>query len=235
VTEQRLAWLNLVLASLLCVFLLAGCRSNAPETAAPQPAASEPTTTPDVTAPDGRPVIVAFGDSLTAGFGADPGDSYPDYLEKELNASGYRYQVINEGVSGNTTKDGVDRLPDVLRLKPVLVIVAFGGNDGLRGLPIATTRDNLDRIVATLTRAGVKVVLGGITLPPNYGSDYIRQFNQTYTLLAAKYHLPLLPFLLQGVYGVAGGMQADGIHATAQGNAQVAKNLLPLIVPLLKK
>jgi acyl-CoA thioesterase I len=235
VTEQRLAWLNLVLASLLCAFLLAGCRSNAPETATPQPAASEPTTTPDATAPDGRPVIVAFGDSLTAGFGADPGDSYPDYLEKDLNASGYRYQVINEGVSGNTTKDGVDRLPDVLRLKPVLVIVAFGGNDGLRGLPIATTRGNLDRIVATLTHAGVKVVLGGITLPPNYGSDYIRQFNQTYTLLAAKYHLPLLPFLLQGVYGVAGGMQADGIHATAQGNAQVAKNLLPLIVPLLKK
>ncbi len=235
-TEQRPAWLHLVFASLLCAAaLLAGCRSNAPETATPQPAASEPTTTPDAAAPDGRPVIVAFGDSLTAGFGADPGDSYPDYLEKDLNASGYRYQVINEGVSGNTTKDGVDRLQDVLRLKPVLVIVAFGGNDGLRGLPIATTRDNLDRIVATLTHAGVKVVLGGITLPPNYGSDYIRQFNQTYTLLAAKYHLPLLPFLLQGVYGVAGGMQADGIHATAQGNAQVAKNLLPLIVPLLKQ
>jgi acyl-CoA thioesterase-1 len=180
-------------------------------------------------------VIVAFGDSLTAGFGADPGDSYPDYLEKDLNASGYRYQVINEGVSGNTTKDGVDRLQEVLRLKPVLAIVAFGGNDGLRGLPIAATRSNLDRIVATLTHSGVKVVLGGITLPPNYGSDYIRQFNQTYTLLAAKYHVPLLPFLLEGVYGVAGGMQADGIHATAQGNAQVAENLLPLIVPLLKK
>jgi acyl-CoA thioesterase-1 len=236
VTEQRPAWLHLVFASLLCAAtLLSGCRSNAPETATPQPAASEPTPTPDAASPDGRPVVVAFGDSLTAGFGADTGDSYPDYLEKDLNANGYRYQVINEGISGNTTKDGVDRLQDVLRLKPVLVIVAFGGNDGLRGLPIATSRDNLDRIVATLTHAGAKVVLGGITLPPNYGSDYIRQFNQTYTLLAAKYHVPLLPFLLQGVYGVAGGMQADGIHATAQGNAQVAKNLLPLIVPLLKK
>jgi acyl-CoA thioesterase-1 len=236
VIEQRPAWLHLVFASLLCAAtLLAGCRSNAPETATPQPAASEPTTAPDAAAPDGRPVIVAFGDSLTAGFGADPGDSYPDYLEKDLNASGYRYQVINEGVSGNTTKDGVDRLQEVLRLKPVLAIVAFGGNDGLRGLPIAATRSNLDRIVATLTHSGVKVVLGGITLPPNYGSDYIRQFNQTYTLLAAKYHVPLLPFLLEGVYGVAGGMQADGIHATAQGNAQVAENLLPLIVPLLKK
>ena len=240
-TDQRLAWLHPVLGSLLfATSLLAGCRAKAPQTATPQPAASDTTATPDTATPDaatpgGRPVIVAFGDSLTAGFGADPGDSYPDYLEKDLIARGYRYQVINQGISGNTTKDGVDRLQDILRLKPVLVIVAFGGNDGLRGLPIATTRDNLDRIVATLTHSGVKVVLGGITLPPNYGSDYIRQFNQTYTLLAAKYHLPLLPFLLQRVYGVAGGMQADGIHATAQGNAQVAKNLLPLIVPLLKK
>ena len=157
-------------------------------------------------------MIVAFGDSLTAGYGADPGDSYPDYLEKDLNAKGYHYQVINQGISGNTTKDGVDRLPDALRLKPVVVIVAFGGNDGLRGLPIATTRENLDHIVSTLLHSGAKVVLGGITLPPNYGPDYIRQFNQTYALLAAKYHVPLLPFLLQGRLRVAGGMQA-GRHS----------------------
>jgi acyl-CoA thioesterase-1 len=217
--------------------LLAGCRTKAPEGAGPQPAAaSDSSPANDTTAqPDGRPVIVAFGDSLTAGYGADTGDSYPDYLEKDLNAKGYHYQVINQGVSGNTTKDGVDRLPDALRLKPVLVIVAFGGNDGLRGLPIASTRENLDQIVATLLHSGAKVVLGGITLPPNYGPDYVRQFNQTYALLAAKYHVPLLPFLLQDVYGVAGSMQADGIHATDQGNAQVARNLLPLIVPLLKK
>jgi acyl-CoA thioesterase-1 len=216
--------------------LLAGCRSKTAESPQPAAAASDATPLSDTTAlKDGRPVIVAFGDSLTAGFGADPGDSYPDYLEKDLKAKGYDYQVINQGISGNTTKDGVDRLEDALRLKPVLVIVAFGGNDGLRGLPIASTRENLDQIVATLLHSGAKVVLGGITLPPNYGSDYIRQFNQTYALLAAKYHVPMLPFLLQDVYGVPGSMQADGIHATDQGNAQVARNLLPLIVPLLKK
>ncbi len=221
--------------------LLAGCRTEAPkapEAAAPQPSAAVSDSSPasDSTAqPDGRPVIVAFGDSLTAGYGADPGESYPDYLQRDLNAKGYHYQVINQGVSGNTTKDGVDRLQDALRVKPVLVIVAFGGNDGLRGLPIASTRANLDQIVSTLLHSGAKVVLGGITLPPNYGPDYIRQFNQTYALLAAKYHVPMLPFLLQDVYGVAGSMQADGIHATDQGNAQVAKNLLPLIVPMLKK
>jgi acyl-CoA thioesterase I len=231
VTYRRLACVLLFTSS-----LLAGCRSKAPEAAAPQPAAAASDSSPASDTPaDGRPVIVAFGDSLTAGYGADPGESYPDYLEKDLNAQGYRYQVINQGISGNTTKDGVDRLEDALRLKPVVVIVAFGGNDGLRGLPIASTRENLDQIVATLQHSGAKVVLGGITLPPNYGPDYIRQFNQTYALLAAKYHVPLLPFLLQDVYGVAGSMQGDGIHATDQGNAQVARNLLPLIVPLLKK
>jgi acyl-CoA thioesterase I len=232
VTYRRLACV------LFASSLLAGCRSKVPEAASAQPAAAATDSSPasDATAPtDGRPVIVAFGDSLTAGFGADAGDSYPDYLEKDLNAKGYRYQVINEGISGNTTKDGVDRLQDALRLKPVLVIVAFGGNDGLRGLPIAATRANLDQIVSTLLDSGTKVVLGGITLPRNYGPDYIRQFDQTYVLLAAKYHVPLLPFLLEDVYGVAGGMQADGIHATDQGNAQVARNLLPLVVPLLKK
>jgi acyl-CoA thioesterase-1 len=234
VSYRPLALLMLA-ASLLC-----GCRSKAPETAAPQPAASDSAAAPsqasDTTAVlDGRPVIIAFGDSLTAGYGADPGDSYPDYLQKDLDAKGYHYQVVNQGISGNTSKDGVDRLEDALRLKPVLVIVAFGGNDGLRGLPIASTRENLDRMVSTLLNSGAKVVLGGITLPPNYGPDYIRQFNQTYALLAAKYHVPMLPFLLKDVYGVDGGMQADGIHATDQGNAQVAKNLLPLIAPLLKK
>jgi acyl-CoA thioesterase-1 len=218
--------------------MMTACRSKTPESVSPQPEASEaasPAADTAAAAPDGRPVIAAFGDSLTAGYGADTGDSYPDYLEKDLNGMGYQYHVINEGVSGNTSKDGVDRLPDVLRLKPVVVIVAFGGNDGLRGLPIASTRENLDRIVSTLLDSGAKVVLGGITLPPNYGPDYIRQFNQTYALLAAKYHVPMLPFLLKNVYGVPGGMQADGIHATDQGNAQVAKNLLPLIVPALKK
>jgi acyl-CoA thioesterase I len=215
--------------------MMTACRSKTPQPASPQPDASEAASDTTASAPDGRPVIVAFGDSLTAGFGADTGDSYPDYLEKDLNALGYRYQVINQGISGNTTKDGVDRLPEVLRLKPVVVIVAFGGNDGLRGLPIASTRENLDRIVSSLLDSGAKVVLGGITLPPNYGSDYIRQFNQTYALLAAKYHAPMLPFLLKNVYGVPGSMQADGIHATSQGNAQVAKNLLPLILPALKK
>jgi acyl-CoA thioesterase-1 len=120
-------------------------------------------------------------------------------------------------------------------MKPAVVIVEFGGNDGLRGLRIEDSRSNLDRIVAALKASGTKVVLAGITLPPDYGPDYIQQFNETYSLLAAKYHVPLLPFLLQGVFGVDGMMQRGETHATSAGNKIVAKNVLPLVTPLLKK
>lgn len=227
-TRSSRTWLCFAVALTLAI---AGCK----EKTAPLPESAPSAATPAPQPRDDRPVIVAFGDSLTAGYGTDTGDSYPDFLERDLNAKGFHYHVVNAGISGNTTKDGVDRLDSVLALKPAVAIVAFGGNDGLRGLPIESTRTNLDQIVSTLQHAGIKVVLGGITLPPNYGADYIRQFNQTYVLLARKYHVPLLPFLLEGVYGVAGSMQPDGIHATAQGNQQVARNLLPLLTPLLHK
>ena len=184
---------------------------------------------------DRRPLLVCFGDSLTAGAGTGPGESYPDYLQSALDQRHIHYRVDNQGISGNTTKDGLQRLPGILALHPAVVLVEFGGNDGLRGLPIADTRANLDLIVATLQRSGARVALAGITLPPDYGPDYIRQFNQTYTLLARKYRVPLLPFLLQNVYGVPGMMQRDRTHATAAGNQVVARNLLPLLLPLLKK
>jgi acyl-CoA thioesterase-1 len=184
---------------------------------------------------DRRPLLVCFGDSLTAGAGTGPGESYPDYLQSALDQRHIHYRVDNQGISGNTTKDGLQRLPGILALHPAVVLVEFGGNDGLRGLPIADTRANLDLIVATLQRSGARVALAGITLPPDYGPDYIRQFDQTYTLIAKKYRVPLLPFLLQNVYGVPGMMQRDRTHATAAGNRIVARNLLPLLLPLLKK
>jgi acyl-CoA thioesterase I len=184
---------------------------------------------------DKRPLIVCFGDSLTAGAGVDFINSYPAYLQADLDARGYHYHVVNQGISGNTTKDGIERLDDILALKPAIVVVEFGGNDGLRGLPIADSRANLDKIISTLKASGAKVVLAGITLPPDYGPDYIKQFNETYSLLAKKYNVPMLPFLLQGVFGVDGMMQPDKTHATALGNQIVAKNVLPLLLPLLKK
>lgn len=181
------------------------------------------------------PVIACFGDSITAGYGVAPGLTYPDDLQHDLDARGYRYRVVNAGISGNTSKDGVDRLRDILALHPAVVIVEFGGNDGLRGIPIADTRRNLDLIVATLVHAGSRVLLAGITLPPNYGPDYIRQFDAMYREIAARYRVPLLPMLYANVYTVPGAIQEDGIHPTAKGDQLLAGNFLPLLLPLLRK
>jgi len=182
----------------------------------------------------GRPIIVCFGDSLTAGYGTDPGQSYPDVLQTILDTANYPYRVINEGVSGNTTKDGLDRISRVIALHPQLVVLEFGGNDGLRGLPIETTHKNMASMIDQLQGARIKVALAGITLPPDYGPDYIAKFNAMYPALAKQYHVPLLPFLLKDVYGVPGDMQDDATHATAQGNKQVAANVAGLIEPMLK-
>jgi acyl-CoA thioesterase-1 len=223
--------------------LSVGCRSKDAPT--PRPEVSSPTSEsakpaqsdlpPALDSQDSRPRIVCFGDSLTAGYGTEAGQAYPDYLQAELDHRGYAYRVINAGISGNTTKDGVTRVASVVGMKPTIVVVEFGGNDGLRGLRIADTRANLDQILSTLTESGTKVVLAGITLPPDYGPDYIRQFNENYDLLAKKFHAPMLPFLLKGVFGVDGMMQSDRTHATAAGNKIVADNVFTLIQPLLKK
>ena len=182
---------------------------------------------------DSRPVIVAFGDSLTAGYGVETGFSYPDFLQKELDHGEHKYRVVNMGRSGDTSAEGLSRISAVTQLKPAIVIVEFGGNDGLRGLPLSSTRSNLDQIVATLRKSGTRVLIAGITLPPNYGPDYIKQFESVYKDLALKYKLPLIPFLLQGVAGVPGMMQGDGIHATKQGNEVVAKLVMRHLKPLL--
>jgi acyl-CoA thioesterase-1 len=184
---------------------------------------------------DGRPLVVCFGDSLTAGYGADAGASYPDYLQKDLDAAGYHYRVVNEGVSGNTTKDGVERVAGIVAMHPAVVVLEFGGNDGLRGLKIQTTRDNLATMVKALKASGAKVVIAGITLPPDYGPDYVKSFTANYASLGKQFGVPVLPFLLKDVYGVDGMMQADNTHATSAGNEIVARDVMAYVTPLLKK
>lgn len=179
-------------------------------------------------------MIVAFGDSLTAGFGADPGKSFPDFLQRDLDAAGLKWRVVNLGVSGNTTTDGLSRLSEVLAHKPRITIIEFGGNDGLRGLPTETTRANLERIMQMLQGAGSKVLLAGMTLPPNYGPDYIQPFQQVYVDLAAKYKVARIPFLLEDVAIHPNLMQQDGIHPTAQGNEIVAKTVMRFLKPMLR-
>jgi acyl-CoA thioesterase-1 len=184
----------------------------------------------------GRPVIVAFGDSLTAGYGAEPGYSYPDFLQKDLDRASLAWRVVNAGVSGDTTTDGLNRLNEVLAAKPRVVIVEFGGNDGLRGLPIESTRANLEQIIVALRNAGIRVLLAGMTLPPNYGRAYIKSFEQVYTDVAEQYKLARIPFLLQDVVARPNFqtlLQRDGIHPTAEGNGIVATTVMHYLKPLL--
>ncbi len=222
-------------AALLGLALLAGC--GAKQEASKQPEATMPSAPQEPGAPahmDPRPVLVAFGDSLTAGFGVEPGLSYPDYLQKEIDKKSLHWRVVNAGISGDTTTDGLNRVAEVLSYKPAIVILEFGGNDGLRGLPLETTRQNLDQMVAQLQQGGAKVVLAGMTLPPNYGPEYIKPFEKIYVDLAAKYKIPRIRFLLEGVGGNVSLMQRDGLHATAEGNAIVAKNAFKTVEPVMR-
>jgi acyl-CoA thioesterase I len=187
------------------------------------------------TVKDIRPAIVCFGDSLTAGFGLDPGRSYPDLLQRELDRQGYRYRVVNFGVSGDTTQDGLARLSMVLAEHPQIVVLEFGANDGLRGQPVSVAEQNQARMIEALQRTGARVVLAGITLPPNYGPEYLNRFNAMYPDLAKRYRLPLIPFLLADVAGKPNLMQRDGLHPNIEGTRLVSQNVLKVLEPLLQR
>jgi acyl-CoA thioesterase-1 len=182
-----------------------------------------------------RPALVCFGDSITAGYGLQTGESFPDALQRDLDSRGYHYKVNNQGTSGATTKDAVADLRSILLLHPEVVIVEFGGNDGLRGLPLSMTRRNLDQVLTTLESAHIKILLAGITLPPNYGSDYIQSFEQVFRDLAAKHHTPFVPMIYKDLVHVPATIQADGIHPTAKGSEIIAKTLLPVLTPMLRR
>jgi acyl-CoA thioesterase I len=160
----------------------------------------------------GPPILVCFGDSITAGYGLPAGQSFPDALQRDLDNSGYHYKVDNEGTSGATTKDAVARLQQILRLHPEIVIVEFGGNDGLRGLPLDQTRRNIDLVLTTLENAHIKILLAGITLPPNYGADYIHSFEQIFRDMATKHRVAFVPMIYSDLVEVPDTIQTDGIH-----------------------
>jgi acyl-CoA thioesterase I len=195
-----------------------------------EPARTEPA--PATRPEDERPVIVTFGDSLTAGVA---GRSYPADLQDLLTESGYEYRVDNQGVSGDTTTDGLARIDNVITEHPALVLLEFGGNDGLRGIPIEATKKNLEDMITRLRQANIPVVLLGITLPPNYGPDYVRPFTAVFPELAKQYHLRFMPFLLINVYQHPEMMQPDGIHPNGEGNKVVAADVFHLIQPMLRR
>ena len=191
--------------------------------------AAPPSSTAPITV-DARPVIVAFGNSLTAGVA---GRSYPDNLQDILDQNGFHYRVDNQGVSGDTSTDGLARLDNVIAQHPSLVLLEFGGNDGLRGVPVSATEKNMNEMIHRLRQESIPVVLLGITLPPNYGPDYVKSFTAMFPKLARQYQLKLMPFLLVHVYQSSSLMQPDGIHPNGDGNKIVARDVFNLIQPLL--
>lgn len=214
-----------------CCALLVGCASKAPEAPPPKIETAKVPEPP----PDPRPVLVCFGDSITAGFGLEAGKTYPDVLQRLIDDGGYQYRVVNLGVSGDTTQAALDRVNSAAELKPKIAIVELGGNDGLRGIPLSRSRDNLQQIVVRIKSTGAKVLLAGITLPPNYGRDYIRGFEQMYISIAKGSADSFMPFVLDGVWNKKGMMQEDGIHPTAPGAELMARNIFKFLQPILEK
>lgn len=182
---------------------------------------------------DPPPVILAFGDSLTAGHGVQDQESYPSRLQVILKEKGYLYRVVNAGVSGDTTAGGVRRISWLLKHKPKIVILALGANDGLRGLAIEEMYSNLKQIIEICREHKARILLAGMKIPPNYGEQYSEDFIAVYDRLAKEYELPLLPFLLEGVAAKREYTQADGIHPLGSGYEVVVKTVWKHLKPML--
>ena len=184
---------------------------------------------------DSRPVILAFGDSLTAGYGVARGAGYPERLQQKLDSLGYKYRVVGMGISGDTTSGGRARMKVAFAAKPSIVILELGANDGLRGLPIAQMQANLEDMIKQFQQGGAKVVLAGLTLPKNFGAAYVKPFEDAFRDLAKKYNLPLIPFFLEGVAGNPKYTLEDLIHPNAEGYVLVTDTVMKTLQPLLKK
>jgi acyl-CoA thioesterase I len=226
--------LAIVVASLL---LIAACRNreNGSEERDLKPVAPAASTKPAVRSPAtlvSRPRIVILGDSLTAGLGLPVDQAYPMLLQARLEEGGLDYEVVNAGVSGDTSAGGLSRLDWALEGDVRILVVALGGNDGLRGLPPAALKQNLATIVERAQSRHIRVILAGMEAPPNYGRDYIVSFHKVYPAVAQQYHVALVPFLLQDVAGSETLNQSDGIHPTAAGARIVADNVWRVLKPV---
>ncbi|MEZ5290400.1 MAG: arylesterase [Vicinamibacterales bacterium] len=222
------------------VWLLAGvlgCGSvpAAPErataTAAAAPAAHEPAAEAEGIDPARR--IVFLGDSLTAGLGLPADESYPSLIQRRLEARGGGWTVVNAGVSGDTSAGGVRRLDWSIDGGAAVVVIALGGNDGLRGLPVSELSANLETLITRSLASGARVILAGMEAPPNYGPEYTAGFRRIYPTLAARHGVTLVPFLLDGVAGIDSLNQGDGIHPNREGARRVADTVWKALDPIL--
>lgn len=204
-----------LIIAVLFILLTFGCQTTSP-----------PESTPSSTPTASRPVLVAVGDSLTEGLGVQPEEAYPAQLQAKLREAGLEWEVVNSGVSGETSSGALTRLDWVLKTDPDAVLLVTGANDGLRGLDPELTRQNLDAIVSKLKSKEIKVMLGGMKAPPNLGADYTTKFESIYPAVAEKHDVPLIPFFLEGVAKAPELNQEDGKHPNPEGYAVIVDNIL---------
>lgn len=221
-----------ILSLVACLLPLFACLGPPGEGAA-RPARIAVSTQPD--APDPRPAVVAFGDSLTAGYGIELEEAWPSRLQELLDDAGFAYRVVNAGVSGETTTGGLRRLGWALDRVPgaEVIVIALGGNDGLRAIPVRVMEDNLRRMVAEAQERGLRVLLAGVSAPPELGADYGERFREAFRAVAQDAGAPLLPSILEGVAGVPDLNQRDRIHPNAAGQRRLAANVFAALAPLL--
>jgi acyl-CoA thioesterase-1 len=180
------------------------------------------------------PAILIVGDSLSAAYGMEMAESWPSLLQRRLDENGHAYRVFNSSITGETTQGGLTRLPGLLqRQDPGVVIIELGGNDGLRGLPLQVTRENLARMIELSQQAGARVLLAEMRIPPNYGRTYAEQFNRTFVELAEQFGVELLPFLLEDIALRPELMMPDGIHPRAEAQPLILEQVWSALQPLL--
>jgi acyl-CoA thioesterase-1 len=243
-TNRRRAVAAALVVALIAAVAACGSRSDVgdapPRRQPPSPATSRAPQSPPASAPANlpsrsRPRIVFLGDSLTAGLGLATSQAYPALIQQRLDAASLDYEVVNAGVSGDTSAGGLARLDWALEGDVRILVVALGGNDALRALPTDQLKQNLATIIERAQARGITVVLAGMEAPPNFGRDYIVSFHKVYPELAGRYHVAFVPFLLQGVAGSDALNQRDGIHPTAEGARILADTVWAALQPLAKE
>jgi len=226
---------------LLCILLsaifgLSACKGETSKQATSAPSETPSAATPaPQTSSKSVAKIIAFGDSLTAGYGLKPEDSYPSLLQKKLDADGYAYEVVNAGISGDTSAGGVRRVDWSLEGDVKIVILELGANDLLRGQPISEMRKNLSHIISRVKARGAQVLLAGMEAPTNSGPDYRRSVHEAFQTLAREHNVALIPFFLDRVAGIESLNQDDGVHPTVEGTKIVAETVYQSLKPMLKK
>ncbi len=181
--------------------------------------------------------VVFFGDSITAGLGVEPEQAYPALIQQKIDSLGWNFNVVNAGLSGETSSGGLSRIDWVLQKPVTIFVLELGGNDGLRGIDLSLTEENLQKIINKVRNKypEAKIILAGMEVPPNLGQKYTEQFKEMYPVLAQKNNVALIPFLLQNVGGIRSLNQQDGIHPTAKGHIIVAENVWKVLKPILEK